>query len=1159
MSPYSTCDSLSGGKVAANQFMWANLFVERIYQLCGTVHPGMAIDHDAVLHIRDLINQIINEILEQKLTSVVDLDKAARKLLPVSCHWIAKDAWDAMYNHAISSRKFHSGRFGVARLPHDLHCKMAMIIKDSLGKEKEKKDREKDKEIDKMACYLIAICEGVSEDIMKWTGNYVKNIRDSDMKINLQNLKIALSADKALMQLCNSLRNDDEDQSPGSFLSNFYEFDLDDSDNEKEQKNISYESIASDFLKEERLYLRGLNQVNVFRRRLETVLQDEDKIYLRLLFGNLSEIHELTVKMERTLEDSIEMSDSPCIGMGIWELAEAYEFDGYVAYMKRGREDEPEVVLTQVIMKAIDDLLENKKYQSLFGSDDRSYSISLDGPTFCLAMKYVLPNLLYSPLLHFFRYVEYVNKLLKHSWNDEDRTELQNSKLYLTTVGNQLEQMFDHDDMAAIKSRSEVFNRFDSRISQLSRLQEIQRSIEGFEGNPIVKFNRDFIKEGDLQMIRPSLTFSPDIIRKGRWKTERHIFLFDHLLVFCKKHKTYKFKERITVNLMDIVDIKDNDVLRHSFRLESREKPYTTRTFTMICRSAEEKMDWMSALVTVNTKSILDRVLDGYEKEEAKRIPLIIPGPDQYRFAEPDSEENISFEDYTSSSGIPVVKNGTVLKLVERLTYHQYTDNKYVQTFLISYRSFCTPSELLEMLIERFNVPVPNKLIQNQEMRGGPLAGRYDTVQSHGLSGGSIFSAYSEQSYQRFRKEYERPIQRRVLSVLYQWVKNHWYDFENDPTLLEALERFLQTSCEQKLTNQHKKFCKNIINLIEKKQKQQEVDGHVYTAFDFENTSTFQPKKPEPVWHAVKQGDVANYDLLTLHPLEIGRQLTLLHFDLYRAIKPIELVGAAWTKHDKYRRSPQLLKLTDHSTLLTYWVSRSIVETESLEERVAMFTRVLEVMSVFEELHNFTGLVAFQSALNSACVHRLSWCWERLDHEKVKTYDRFAKLCEPRYIEMQKRIQSINPPCVPFFVAICHRSKDQIYSSAQHNLCEDNRAGCHYLSNIFFFEAGNSTFVKSPGGTSSEIPRQDAYDQQSPSASNKKVLVQFLKCRRISDLIREIQMYQNQPYALQVEKSIRVRHLLFRNSTLEFRICSKCALITERFFNFVKAIRLLRI
>lgn len=52
-------------------------------------------------------------------------------------------------------------------------------------------------------------------------------------------------------------------------------------------------------------------------------------------------------------------------------------------------------------------------------------------------------------------------------------------------------------------------------------------------------------------------------------------------------------------------------------------------------------------------------------------------------------------------------------------------------------------------------------------------------------------------------------------------------------------------------------------------------------------------------------------------------------------------------------------------------MARSIVETDSLEDRVQMLSRVLEIMSIFEELNNFTGLVAFYSALNCSSVFRL--------------------------------------------------------------------------------------------------------------------------------------------------------------------------------------------
>ena len=52
------------------------------------------------------------------------------------------------------------------------------------------------------------------------------------------------------------------------------------------------------------------------------------------------------------------------------------------------------------------------------------------------------------------------------------------------------------------------------------------------------------------------------------------------------------------------------------------------------------------------------------------------------------------------------------------------------------------------------------------------------------------------------------------------------------------------------------------------------------------------------------------------------------------------------------------------------------METENLEERVAVMTRCLELMLVFQSLNNFNGIFEVYSAFNSASIYRLEHTFE---------------------------------------------------------------------------------------------------------------------------------------------------------------------------------------
>uniref|UniRef100_A0A673N2H4 Son of sevenless homolog 2-like n=1 Tax=Sinocyclocheilus rhinocerous TaxID=307959 RepID=A0A673N2H4_9TELE len=751
---------------------------------------------------------------------------------------------------------------------------------------------------------------------------------------------------------------------------------------------LTYDDFVRLEIAEERQYLRELDLIiKVFRQAFTS---SSKHFSTQLAFSNILEVHELTVKLLGLIEDAVEMtadgSPHPLVGSCFEDLAEEQAFDPYET-------------LSQDIL--------SKEFCQHFNT-------LMSHPTVAL----------------------YFQQLQECSEDQDDRECLKQAQTALINLQCSIERIYAKHQPR--RKQGEPLYRLYSRASRskqaaIKRMNDIQRSIDGWEGRDIGQCCSQFIMEGAL-------------LRAGA-KHERHNFLFDGLMISCKANQSsrlpgagsgaeFRLKEKFVLRKYRIVDREDSPEFRHAFELVGREE--SGAVFS--ARSAEEKSAWMAALVTLQYRPTLDRMLDTVLHHEEQAQPLRLPSPDVYRFAIQDSEENIVFEERAQrKTGIPIIKAGTVVKLIERLTYHMYADPNFVRTFLTTYRSFCKPQDLLTLLIERIEIPEPEPSEADREALWNgeqPMAAEL----------------------QRFRREYVQPVQLRVLNVFRQWVEHHFYDFENDPELSCGLEEYLTSKSMRK-------WVESIIKIMRRK-KQTQSNG-------ISHNITFESPPPPIEWHISRPGSIDTFDLMTLHPIEIARQLTLLESDLYRAVRPSELVGSVWTKEDKEKNSPNLLRMIRHTTNLTLWFEKCIVEAENVDERVAVFSRIIEILQVFQELNNFNGVLEIVSAINSVPVYRLDHTFEAVPERKRRILEEAVELSQDHFKKYLAKLKSINPPCVPFFGI--------------------------YLTNILKTEEGNPDFLKRDG----------------------KELINFSKRRKVAEITGEIQQYQNQPYCLKVEHDIK--------------------------------------
>lgn len=159
------------------------------------------------------------------------------------------------------------------------------------------------------------------------------------------------------------------------------------------------------------------------------------------------------------------------------------------------------------------------------------------------------------------------------------------------------------DEMKAV---AQTVNERKRRVENIHFIGKWRRSVDNWEGEDILEKSSELIHSGELVKIS-----------KGHAQ-ERHFFLFDHQLVYCKKDaigSRYTYKGRIITDVCNIIDLEDGEVqhgghsVKHAWKVNNVSKQ---KWYILYARSPDVKREWLAAFERERMRVKEDQA-SGYE------------------------------------------------------------------------------------------------------------------------------------------------------------------------------------------------------------------------------------------------------------------------------------------------------------------------------------------------------------------------------------------------------------------------------------------------------------------------------------------------------------------------------------------------------------------
>lgn len=213
-------------------------------------------------------------------------------------------------------------------------------------------------------------------------------------------------------------------------------------------------------------------------------------------------------------------------------------------------------------------------------------------------------------------------------------------------------------------------------------------------------------------------------------------------------------------------------------------------------------------------------------------------------------------------------------------------------------------------------------------------------------------------------------------------------------------------------------------------------------------------------------GDPDCWTIQSIPPLELVHQITLLHYSMFKSITCYELLTGIWGEK-KGGGCPHLNLMIDYFNRFSNYIQQSILAESGINKRASIYLYWMDVASRFYTVSNFHGVFSVISALTHPCIQRL--------HQTIKVSQELMGKMDVSF---------------EFMEHICDISND--------------------------FAAYRTEFKKAPRPAIPYIgclQKDLVYTQEAfPNHYMGTNLINFEKCQKCSNLVKEIEDLQNSRY-----------------------------------------------